>query len=627
MRVLNCDIETRSGADLRKTGVYRYVDDPGFKILLFAYSLNGSPVQCIDLTKQDLPDNIKALLVDESVTKWAHNAQFERVCLGKTLGVTLDPSQFRCTMIHAAELGMPLSLDKLAAFLQIDEQKDQAGKRLINKFSIPTKDGSWNSPDDHPTDWQAFIDYCIRDVEAEMGIAQHLNENPMPESEWELYALDQRINDNGIKVDLKLARGAVDASALLEADGWVKLDLLTGLENPKSAAQLKRWLGEQGVAATSIDKSSVDEMLARDELPTNVRQVLKLRKLLSNTSVKKYEAITNMVAADDRVHGLLQFYGASRTGRWSGRGIQIQNLPRNKMEGAELDAARESVKSGEPATGDTLKQLIRTALVPAAGHEFLVSDFSAIEARVLAWVAGERWALEAFADHGKIYEATAAVMYKVDIEAVDKDMRQKGKVAVLACGYGGGVNALEAMGAIKMGLAQRELQPIINQWRAANRNIVKLWYDTERAAKGALAGGKTKVAGGKIKFEKRGTTLFMRLPSGRELAYQKVKLVGDRIEYKGQGTAAAFTTQTTWGGKLVENLTQAIARDVLAEAMLTLDMMGYKITGHIHDEVIIEAPKNTTDIKEIEGIMSTEIDWAKGLPLDAEGFVADYYRK
>lgn len=627
MSVIHIDIETKSGADLRKTGVYRYADDPDFKILLFAYSIDGAPVECIDLTREELPAEIIEMLTDPGVTKWAHNAQFERVALSKHLGEKLDPAQWRCTMIHAAQLGLPLSLDKLAAFLEIDQQKDQAGKRLINKFSTPTKDGGWNSPADHPADWKAFINYCIRDVEAEMGIADVLDQEPVPEHEWELYALDQRINDAGIGVDVGLANGAVTMSSTNEADTMAKLDLLTGLDNPKSAAQLKNWLGDQGVLTDSIDKASVEEMLGRDDLPDNARQVLKLRKLLSSTSVKKYEAILNMVAADSRVHGLLQFYGASRTGRWSGRGVQIQNLPRNKLEGEELDQAREQVKAGERVPDSTLKQLIRTALVPADGHEFLVSDFSAIEARVLAWVAGERWALEAFATHGKIYEATAAAMYKVSIDEVDGDLRQKGKVAVLACGYGGGVNALMAMGALKSGLTERELQPIIDQWRGANRNIVKLWYDTERAAKGALAGAKTRVAGGKIRFEKRGSTLFMRLPSGRELAYQKVRLVNDRIEYKGQGTAAAFTTQHTWGGKLVENLTQAIARDLLAEAMVNIDLMGYRIVGHVHDEIIVEHPKNASDISEIEGIMALPPAWAEGLPLDAEGFKTDYYKK
>lgn len=627
MTALHIDIETRSSTDLRKAGVYRYADDPDFQVLLFAYSFNGAPVECVDLTKEEIPADIIEALSDQNVIKWAHNAQFERVALGKHLGVTLDPTQWRCTMIHAAELGMPLSLDKLAAFLELDEQKDQAGKRLINKFSIPTKDGDWNSPDDHPSDWEAFKQYCIRDVEAEMAIADYLYQEPIVEKEWELYALDQRINDNGIKVDVDLANGAVEMSNRNIADALSKLDVLTGLDNPKSAAQLKRWLGEQGVHTTSIDKNAVAELLAQDDLPDKVRQVLKLRVLLSSTSVKKFEAILNMVAADGRVHGLLQFYGASRTGRWSGRGVQIQNLPRNKVEGDELDQLRETVKAGQAVKDSELKQLIRTALIPDKGHELLVSDFSAIEARVLAWVAGERWALEAFADHGKIYEATAAQMYKVDIEDVDKDMRSKGKVAVLACGYGGGVNALMAMGALKSGLTERELQPIIDQWRAANRNIVKLWYDTERAAKGALAGATTRVAGGKIQFQKRGTTLFMRLPSGRELAYQKVRIVEDRIEYKGQGTAAAFTTQSTWGGKLVENFTQAIARDLLAEAMINLDTMGYKIIGHVHDEVIIECPKNSSDISEIEGIMSIQPKWAEGLPLDAEGFTAEYYRK
>jgi len=628
MRELHIDIETRSRADLRKGGVYRYADDPSFQILLFAYSFDGEPVQCIDLTRDELPQEIVDALSDKNVIKWAHNATFERIAIGSHLGEMLDPAQWRCTMIHAAELGMPLSLEKLAAFLQTDAQKDHTGKRLITKFSIPDrKTNDFNDPEDHPADWNSFIKYCIQDVRAEMDIAAILNENPMPESEWELYALDQKINDAGLAVDRKLAIGAVTANAKVEDDAKEQLDELTGLANPKSAAQLKQWLADQGVYTTSIDKAAVENMLSQKDLPEIVREVLTLRKSISNTSVKKFEAFQNMTCSDGRVHGLLQFYGAARTGRWAGRGVQLQNLPKNKVEGEELDKIRNTVRDGGFVDADILKQLIRTTIIAPEGRELLVSDFSAIEARVLAWVAGEQWALDAFADHGKIYEATAAQMYKVDIEDVDKEMRGKGKVAVLACGYGGGVNALLAMGAEKMGLKESELQPIINQWRSANSNIVKLWYDVERAAKGAMAGLKTKVAGGKIKFQKRGTTLFMKLPSGRELAYQHAKINGDRIEYKGQGSAVAFMTQSTWGGKLVENLTQAIARDVLAESMRNLDDLGYEVIGHVHDEVLIEDDKNATTIEEIEDIMAIRPTWAPELPLGAEGFKADYYQK
>lgn len=628
MRELHIDIETRSRFDLRKGGVYRYADDPSFQILLFAYSFDGGPVECIDLTRDELPEEIVDALTDKNVMKWAHNATFERIAIGAHLGEVLDPSQWRCTMIHAAELGLPLSLDKLASFLQTDAQKDHTGKRLITKFSIPNnKTGEFNNPSDHPADWNSFIKYCIQDVRAEMDIAAILNENPMPESEWEFYALDQKINDAGLAVDRRLTIGAITANAKVEDDAKEQLDELTGLANPKSAQQLKKWLIEQGVYTTSIDKAAVEDMLSQPDLPELVREVLTLRKSISNTSVKKFEAFQNMTCSDDRVHGLLQFYGASRTGRWAGRGVQLQNLPKNKVDGAELDAIRDKVREGGFVDADILKQLIRTTIIAPEGRELLVSDFSAIEARVLSWVAGEQWALEAFATHGKIYEATAAEMYKVSIEEVDKEMRGKGKVAVLACGYGGGVNALLNMGAEKMGLKESELQPIINQWRAANSNIVKLWYDVERAAKGAMVGHKTKVAGGKIRFQKRGTTLFMKLPSGRELAYQHAKLVGDRIEYKGQGTAAAFMTQSTWGGKLVENLTQAIARDVLAESMRNLDDLGYEVIGHVHDEVLIEDDKNATTIEEIEDIMAIRPTWAPELPLAAEGFKAEYYQK
>lgn len=628
MTELHIDIETKSRTDLRKAGVYKYTEDADFEVMLFAYSIDGKPVKCIDLTKYELPEELVEMIKDPNVVKWAHNATFERVALSRMLGgEMLDPSQWRCTMIHAAELGLPLSLDKLGVFLRTEAQKDSVGKRLITKFSIPNRAGEFNDPLDHPQDWQSFIDYCIKDVETEMDIAEILNKTPMVDSEWELYALDQKINDAGLAVDRKLTIGAITANAKVEDDAKEKLDELTGLANPKSAQQLKGWLAEQGVHTNSIDKAAVENMLADKELPEIVREVLELRKSISNTSVKKFEAINNMACSNGRVHGLLQFYGAARTGRWAGRGIQLQNLPRNKVEGEELDTLRDKVREGAFVSSDELKQLIRTAIIAPDGYELLVSDFSAIEARVLAWVASEEWVLEAFEDHGKIYEATAAQMYKTTIDEVDKDMRQKGKVAVLACGYGGGVNALLAMGAEKMGLKESELQPIVNQWRQANPNIVKLWYDVERAAKGALAGLRTKVAGGKIRFRKDGTTLFMKLPSGRELAYQHAKLVGDRIEYKGQGSAVAFMTQSTWGGKLVENLTQAIARDVLAESMLNLDGLGFKVIGHVHDEVLIEDERNATDIDEIEDIMSIRPKWAPDLPLNAEGFKAIYYKK
>jgi len=641
MKTLHIDIETYSPQDLAKVGVYRYVDDTAFSVLLFAYSIDGCGVECIDLTSTPgLPTKLADALQDPQVIKYAHNAQFERVCLAKEFGIKLDPAQWRCTMIWAAELGLPQSLDKLASYLNLEQQKDKAGARLISRFCKPNTSQDElslshapNKAADYPDDWDRFIEYCKQDVVVEMELEKVLSKHPLTDQEWELYALDQKINDNGFMIDRELVEAAVEISNKLTSNATCALKALTGLANPNSVSQLLAWCNENGAKLTSVDKKAVEASLEDSKTPLIVKKALQYRQATANTSVKKYQAMLNTVCSDNRIHGLVQFYGASRTGRWAGRLVQVQNLPRGDIEGEKLDQIRELVKEKDSSiNSDALKSLIRTAFIPPRLYTFLISDFSAIEARVLAWLAGETWALKAFADHGKIYEATAAKMYRCEIDNVDKDMRQKGKVAVLACGYGGGVNALKAMGATKIGLKENQLQPIIDQWRDANPNIVRLWQLVDNAAKEACLGRTTRV--GAIRFRHDGKTLFITLPNGRFLAYQKAKWDGNRISYDGQGTAAYFTKQETWGGKLVENITQAVARDLLAEGMLNLDLAGYKIVAHVHDEIIIEelveksgVAKSTTKIDEINGIISVTPKWAEGLPLNAEGFISRYYKK
>ena len=624
MKTLVCDIETYSSVDLKKSGVYRYTDDTAFSVLLFAYSINGQPVKIIDLTKGELPSNLVSALVDPDVIKWAHNAQFERVCLSKHLCQKLDPRQWRCSMVYAAELGLPQSLDQLARYLIVDQQKDKSGARLIAKFTRPAK---LDELSDYADDWEKFKEYCKQDVRTEIAIIDKLSKYSILESEWELYALDQKINDYGIGVDLELIKSAVKIVEDRQSEAIAKLKLITELENPNSVAQLTQWLKEQGVNLNSLDKKTCAELLEKD-LPLKARQALELRQAISNTSVKKYQAMCECICSDGRIHGTTQFYGASRTGRWAGRLVQVQNLPRNKLVGKELDLARELVKKEDPSiTFDTLKSLIRTALIADSPlSSFLISDFSAIEARVLAWIAGEQWVLDTFADHGKIYEATAAKMYKCDIDEVDSAMRSKGKVAVLACGYGGGVNALKAFNDT---LTEPEMKKIVYQWRDTNKNIVRLWEKVDKAANSAVSGIKSTV--GPLTFEKIDNILFITLPNGRRLAYQNAKISNEGLTYEGQGASVAFTKQWTWGGKLVENITQAIARDILAEALLNLDTLGYKIVLHVHDEVVVENPDRvvnfTRKIDEILSIMSISPLWAEGLPLKAEGFKSKYYSK
>lgn len=639
MHYLNIDIETYSSNDI-KDGVYKYVDAPDFEVLLFAYSLDGSPVKCLDLTKEALPKDIQEALISSDVQKSAFNAQFERVCLSKHLGVPyyLDSSQWRCTMVHAQELGLPASLERCASYLNLAQEKDTAGKNLIKYFSVPCKptkanDGrTRNLPKHDPEKWQKFIDYCKQDVVVEMAIAERLSVLPVAEREWDYYSADQRINDRGVALDSELV-----ASALYCKD--VKMEMLfdelkstTGLDNPNSRAQLLPWLKDHGYSAEGLTKAEVQKELktATGEL----KRVLELKLQTAMSSLKKYEAMERAMCSDGRVHGLLQFYGASRTGRWAGRVVQVQNLARNYLK--DLDDARNFVKARDidaveilyDSLNDTLKQLVRTALVAGGEKEFYVSDFSAIEARVIAWYAGEQWRLDVFRTHGKIYEASASQMFHIPIEDVDKDLRQRGKIAELALGYQGGPGALKAMGALEMGVPEAELQGLVDDWRRANSKIVRFWKDVQTAAQKAVRRRST-VRMGRLTFKYRKGFLLIQLPSGRHLAYARVKLeagdYGDKLTYEGQGDRAYFTRLDTYGGKLVENIVQATARDILAEAILRLEEKGYPVVFHVHDECIVESKGTTIEV--INDLMAQAPDWAEGLPLNSEGYVTKYYMK
>lgn len=639
MRHLNIDIETYSSNDI-KNGVYKYADAEDFEILLFAYSVDGGEVECLDLTKQDLPDDIREMLFDKEVRKHAFNAQFERVCLSRYLGVPsyLDPSQWQCTMVLAQELGLPSSLERCANYLNLAQEKDAAGKNLIKYFSIPCKPTKVNGgrtrnlPEHDPEKWQMFIDYCVQDVVVEMAIAEKLEAIPVNEREWDYYACDQRINDRGVELDTELVESALYCKDLKMESLSKELKDITGLDNPNSRAQLLPWLKEKGYSASALTKSDVENEIKSAE--GELKRVLELKLQTAMSSLKKYEAMERAMCSDNRVHGLLQFYGASRTGRWAGRVVQVQNLARNYL--SDLDDARNFVKKRDidaveilyDSLNDTLKQLIRTALIAKDGADFYVSDFSAIEARVIAWFAGEKWRLEVFATHGKIYEASASQMFGIPIEEVDKGLRQKGKIAELALGYQGGPGALKQMGALNMGLEEGELQGLVDDWRRANPNIVQFWKDVQRAATKAL---KTRrpIKLGKLSFNYRKGFLLIKLPSGRNLAYARAKVesgdYGDKISYEGQGDKAYFTKQETYGGKLVENIVQATARDILAEALLRIEEAGHDVVFHVHDEAIIEGAGMT--IEEVNNLMAQAPDWAEGLPLNSEGYVTKYYMK
>lgn len=654
MRTLFCDIESFSPVQLAKTGVYPYCEHPDFELLLFGYSIDGSPVEVVDLVSGDkLPESVLAALTDPGVAKWAHNAAFERVCLSAWLRTHhpelladgfLGPRQWRCTMIWSAYLGLPMSLDAVATVLKLDVQKDTVGKKLIKQFCTPATPSVLNGgkhrnpPSADPTGWARFIDYNRRDVEVELAIHDRLASFPMPEAEWDTYALDQRINDAGILLDHTLVDNAVAVDEHHRNATLARAQTLTGLENPNSPIQLKQWLASRGCELESLAKAEVHAAL--DTATGEVKEVLELRGDLAKSSVKKYQAMQNVAGTDGRARGLIQFYGAGRTGRFAGRLVQVQNLPRNYL--SDLDQARTLVRTGNldalellyESVPDTLSQLIRTAFIPSPGCRFIVADFSAIEARVIAWLAGETTTLDAFREGKDLYCETASRMFGVPVEkhGVNGELRQKGKIAVLACGYGGSVGALKAMGALTMGLAEHELKPIVDAWRQANPHIVQLWADVEEAAIAAIT-SRQSIRLRNLRFSVEAGILFIELPSGRRLAYVQPRLGENRwggtsITYTGTTTARRWGQLETYGGKLVENIVQAIARDLLVTGMHAVAKAGHQIVMHVHDEIVIDEPENSgftvTDACEL---MSTLPAWAEGLPLDADGYECAYYRK
>ena len=655
MKKLMIDLETKSNIDLAKAGVYRYADSPYFDLLLFAYSVDDNPVQVIDLASgEQLPEEILNALTDDRIQKHAFNASFERVCLSVWLrrnyperflsysspedacGNCLSPNAWRCTMVAAAYLGLPLSLAGVGTVLQLQQQKMSEGKALIRYFCVPydTVNGvpQFHTPADAPEKWNVFRAYNQRDVETEQAIERRLSRFPVPEFVWQEYALDQTVNDRGIQLDLQLVQQAIRMDALTKDKLLQQMKALTHLDNPNSVYQLLGWLETQGYQSDSLGKAQVQELIKTAREP--VRSVLELRLQLSKASVKKYQAMQNAVCSDGRARGMFQFYGANRTGREAGRIIQLQNLPQNHLP--DLEAARELVKSGNleavellyEDVPDTLSQLIRTAFVPKTGYKFLVADFSAIEARVIAWLAGETWRMQAFADGKDIYCASASKIFGVPVvkHGINGHLRQKGKVAELACGYGGSVGAMKQMGGAEM--SDAELKQLVTDWRNASPHIVQLWWDVERAALTAVREQLPTETHG-FRFSYESGFLFVRLLSGRRLAYVNPRIEpnrfgGESITYEGIGTNRKWERLETYSGKLVENLVQATARDLLFYAMKNLSR--YFMVGHVHDEMIIECPKDTK-LEELCQEMARTPDWAKGLLLRADGYACHCYRK
>ena len=643
-RILEMDIETYSDVDLIKCGVYAYVDSPAFEVLLFAYSFDGEETKVIDLAQgEKLPAEVEFAIFDESIIKTAFNANFERTCLSKHLGRQISPKSWHCSAVQAAMLALTRSLEDVGAVLGLEKQKMKEGKDLIRYFCVPCKPTKTNGgrtrnlPCHAPEKWELFKTYCKRDVDVEKAIRYKLRNFPIPKSEMEVYRLDQEINDRGILVDKKLVEQAVAGDLLLKEIVTKRAYELTGLENPNSVAQIKGWLEGKGVEVDSLSKQAVTELIRESD--GEVEELLKLRLLMAKTSVKKYEAIERSVCSDGRVHGLLQFYGANRTGRWAGRLVQVQNLPQNHI--VDLELARNLVKQGRfedvellyDSTPKVLSELIRTAFIPKPGCRFLVADFSAIEARVLAWLAGEQWRLDVFSSHGKIYEASASAMFHVPIEEIKKGspLRQKGKIAELALGYGGSVGALTSMGALNMGLVEEELAPLVSTWRSANPHITQFWWDVDAAAIKAVT-EKKQPRVGKISFEYKSGILFATLPSGRKLAYVKPRMALNKFDrkgltYEGIGESGKWGRIETYGPKLVENIVQGTARDLLAEAMLRLKKRGFDIVMHIHDEAVLEVPEGVSSVEEVCTIMAEQPEWAKGLPLRADGYECAFYKK
>ncbi len=642
--VLSADIECFSDVDLIKCGVYAYADSPAFEILLFAYSFDGGETQIIDLAQgEKLPAEVEEAIFDVSVTKTAYNANFERTCLSKHFGRYIPPESWHCSAVQAAMLALPRSLEDVGRVLGLDEQKMKEGKELIRYFCVPCKPTKANGgrtrnlPCHAPEKWELFKTYCKRDVDVEKSIRRKLHNFPIPESEMELYRLDQRINDRGVLVDMKLVRNAVSCERLHKEVVTKRAYELTGLENPNSVAQLKGWLGDMGMEAESLSKKAVAEMIA--ETDGEVEELLRLRLLMAKTSVKKYEAMERSVCSDGRVHGLLQFYGANRTGRFAGRLVQIQNLPQNHLP--DLELARELVKQGRfediellyDSTPNVLSELIRTAFIPKPGCRFVVADFSAIEARVMGWLSGEEWVLDVFRGDGKLYEMTASRMFGIPMAEIGKGSseRAKGKVASLACQYGGSTGALVSMGALDMGLTEDELPPLVAAWRKANPHMVQFWWDVDAAAiKAVTEKQRTKV--GRIIFEYKSGILFITLPSGRKLSYVKPRMAVNRfgrdgLTYEGISENKKWSRIETYGPKLVENIVQGTARDLLAEAMLRVEKKGYPIVMHCHDEIIAEVPEDIGSVEEMCEVMAVQPEWAEGLPLRADGYSCSFYQK
>ncbi|MEY8441628.1 DNA polymerase [Lactobacillaceae bacterium 24-114] len=643
MKQLSIDIETYSSTNLNQTGVYRYADSDAFELLLFGYAADFGPVKVVDLTQgEKIPPQIIQALDNPAIVKSAFNAQFERVCLSHFVGHRLKPAGWHCSRVWSATLGLPLSLRDVGTVLGLPRQKITAGKELVRYFCTPCKPTKANQhrtrnfPYHAPDKWQQFKQYNQRDVEVEMEIAQKLSRFPVPQNEWENYWMDQDINDRGIRIDQRLVNNAIKCQEEFHDQYLQTSQQLTGLANPNSPLQLKDWLHRQGVETDSLAKASVAQLL--QTTTGTVRQVLTLRQLLSKSSVKKYQAMQKAMCKDGHVHGLLQFYGANRTGRWAGRLVQVQNLPRNSMP--DLKEARELVKQGNTAAlailydsvPDVLSQLIRTAFIPSKGHHFYVADFSAVEARVIAWLSGEEWRQAAFAKNEDIYCASASQMFGVPVvkHGVNGELRQKGKIAELALGYGGSIGALKAMGATKLGLTEDELPPLVRMWRNASPNIVQFWWDVDKAAKECIKTHLPQTTHG-MRFVYRCDCLFLRLRSGRYLCYPKPKIGINRfgsesITFMGINTVKKWGRIETYGAKLVENIVQATSRDLLAEAMRRLETAGNPVVMHIHDEAVIDAPKDSS-LNTMVNIMTEVPNWADGLILNAAGFVSDFYKK
>lgn len=644
MRVLHLDHETYSSSPLPKCGVYRYCDSPDFEILLLSYAFDDEPVITVDLAcGETLPDEFLKALEAPNILKIAHNAAFERVCFSKLLGHWLDPAQWRCTMVMAWYSTLPGRLADVAVALNVTEKKMEEGKDLIRYFSAPCKPTRTNGgrtrnlPQHAPEKWAMYKKYNAQDVETERAVYHALLKHPLPEHEWVLYALDQRINDRGVRIDRLLVKQAMAVDLAFNRQAFRRAQELTGLDNPGSVSQLKAWLADMDMPMESLSKRIVQEKAA--EADGIVKELLELRLELSKTSIKKYEAMARTVCRDGRVHGMLQFGGASRTFRWAGRLVQLQNVPQNHLP--DLRLARDIVKRSDEeqlemlfgSVPNTLSELIRTAFIPKDGCRFIVADFSAIEARVLAWLAGEEWVLDEFRGKGKIYEATASRMFHVPQETIVKghpnyEYRQKGKQAVLSCGYGGGVGALKAMGA-KM--PEEEMQPLVDSWRAANPHIVQFWYALGNAASEVIEKHNS-VRVGKVKVYWQDNRLLIRLPGGRDLCYISPRFVINRFGSRGIGYLAASASgkmelQETFGGKIVENCTQSIARDLLAHAMVNLEAAGYPIVFHVHDEAVMEVPIGQGSVEEACRIMAIPPDWARDLPLRADGEEMEFYRK